>query len=248
MDAPAPSRAPIDESRMTLVAHLSELRRRLVISSAAIAVGVVVGFALYNRITGFLVHYYRDAIGDPSKKLIVTDPAQGFTTRFKVATYTGLYVASPVWLFQVWRFITPGLSKREKRYAVPFIVSSMLLFMLGAFIAILTLPQALKFLINISGKDVEPFFTPAGYLGLVVIMIVAFGICFEFPVVLVALELAGVVSSKALLTHWRAAVVVVVVIAAVATPSQDPYSLFAMAIPMWIFYFAAIGIGKLAGK
>lgn len=247
MDAAA-GRVSGDDGRMTLVEHLTELRHRLVVSSAAIAVGVVLGFAFYNRITGFLVHYYRDAVNDPTKKLIVTDPAQGFVTRFKVATYAGLYLASPVWLYQVWRFITPGLSKREKRYAVPFVVSSLLLFMLGACVAILTLPQALKFLVNISGKDVEPFFTPAGYLGLVVIMIVAFGICFEFPVVLVALQLAGVLTSKALLRQWRIAIVVIVVIAAVATPSQDPYSLFAMAIPMWIFYFAAIGIGKLAGK
>ena len=248
MDASAAAMPPVEDGRMTLVQHLTELRRRLVISAAAIAVGLVVGFILYDRITDFLVSYYRDAIGDPTKKLIITDPTQGFTTRFKVATYTGLYVASPVWLFQIWRFITPGLSKKEKRYAIPFIISSMLLFMFGAVIAILTLPQALKFLVNISGRNIETFFTPSGYLGLVVIMVVAFGVCFEFPVVLVALQMAGVMSSRALLKQWRVAIVVVVVIAAVATPSQDPYSLFAMALPMWVFYFAAIGIGRLAGK
>jgi sec-independent protein translocase protein TatC len=249
MNSPDASTAPpLDDGRMTLFEHLTELRRRMVISAGAIAVGVIIGFVLYNRILSFLVKYYRDVVHDQNKNLIVTDPTQGFTTRFKVATYTGLYLASPVWLYQVWRFITPGLSKREKRYVVPFIISSIALFMFGASVAILTLPQALKFLVDIGGKNVEPFFTPSGYLGLVVLMIVAFSICFEFPVVLVALQLAGVVTSAKLLRGWRVAIVVVVVIAAVATPSQDPYSLFAMAIPMWIFYFAAIGIGKLAKK
>jgi sec-independent protein translocase protein TatC len=153
-----------------------------------------------------------------------------------------------VWLYQVWKFITPGLRKKERQYAIPFVVASVVLFTFGGAVALLTLPKALEFLINFAGRDLQALLEPKGFVSLVVLMIVAFGVCFEFPVVLVALQLVGVLSSKQLLKGWRYAIVIVVIIAAVATPSQDPFSLFAMAIPMWVLYFVAIGIGKLAKK
>ncbi len=236
------------DDRMPLREHLVELRKRMFISALAIAVGAILGVALYNNVLDFLIGPYREATKNPTATLKVINPTDGITTRLKVGTYVGLFLSSPIWLLQIWRFITPGLKKNERRYAIPFILSSIMLFLLGAAIAIVTLPKAIEFLVTFAGRDTEAFYSPAGYLGFVVLVIAAFGICFEFPVVLVALQLAGIVSSAKLLKGWRYAIVIVIVIAAVATPSQDPYSLFFMAVPMWIFYFAAIGIGKLFKK
>ncbi len=238
--------------RMSLVAHLTELRRRVMISTIAVAVGAVVGFLLYNRVLSFLQQPYCDL--KAQKKLagtcnfVITDPLEGVTTRFKVSAYIGLALALPIVLWQVWRFITPGLHPKEKRYAIPFIVSSVLLFMLGGLIAVLTFPQALSFLISVSGDQVETLFGPARYISLYTLIMLAFGVAFEFPVVLVFLQVANVLTPGKLLRTWRIAVVGIFIVAAVITPSQDPYSLLGMAVPMTVFYFASIGIGKLLGK
>jgi sec-independent protein translocase protein TatC len=236
----------LDAGRMTLVEHLRELRRRLIISAVAIAIGAVVAFALYNSILKVLIAPYHDVTH--RKSLLITDPLEGFATRLKIAAYGGTFLASPVVLWQVWRFITPGLHKREKRYAIPFILSSVLLFVLGGFVAMLTFRPALKFLVGVGGSNLTTFFTPSKYLSLIVLMIIAFGVAFEFPIVLVFLELAGVVSSARLRKWRRPAIVIIVAVAAIITPSQDPYSLFAMAIPMYIFYEASILIGRALKK
>jgi sec-independent protein translocase protein TatC len=235
--------------RMSLVEHLTELRRRLVISAVAVAIGGVVAFVVYNHILNFLIHPYC-SVGAKHQKctLFIQDPLEGFATRLKVAGYVGLFLASPVVLFQMWRFITPGLHPKEKKYAVPFVLSSIVLFVFGAVIAMLTFPQALHFLIAVGGPNLATIFSPSKYLNLVLLMIVAFGVAFEFPVVLVFLELAGVLSTARLKKWRRPAIVVIFIIAAVITPSQDPYSLFAMAIPMCLFYEAAILIGRLLKK
>ncbi len=232
--------------RMTLVEHLSELRRRLIISALAIAVGAVLGFILYGPILDFLSGPYKDITN--GQNLIVTDPLEAFATRLKIAAWAGLFFASPVVLFQLWRFITPGLNPKEKRYAIPFIVASVLLFILGGVVALVTLKPALQFLKSVGGTNLDPFYRAGPYLSLVMLMIVAFGLAFEFPILLVFLELAGVVPSQRLRKWRRPAIVVIVAVAAVITPSQDPYSLFAMAVPMYLFYEASILIGRLLKK
>jgi len=201
---------------------------------------------LYNHILKLLIAPYRDVTH--RRSLLITDPLEGFATRLKISAYGGMFLASPVVLWELWRFITPGLHKREKRYAVPFILSSILLFLLGGAVAMLTFRPALRFLVGVGGSNLTTFFTPSKYLSLVVLMIVAFGIAFEFPIVLVFLELAGVLPSARLRKWRRPAIVVIVTVAAVITPSQDPYSLFAMAIPMYVFYEAAIIIGRVLKK
>jgi sec-independent protein translocase protein TatC len=228
---------------MPLVEHLAELRRRLIVSVVAIAVGGIVAFVLYNRILEFLIGPYTDITG--KKTLLITDPLEGFTTRLKIAAFGGLALASPVVLWELWRFITPGLHKREKRYAIPFIVASIALFVLGGVVAMVTFPQALRFLIAVGGGSLEAFFTPGKYINLILLMIVAFGVAFEFPILLVFLQLANVLTSRRLRRWRRPAIVVIVAVAAVITPSQDPYSLFAMAIPMYVFYEASILVGRL---
>jgi sec-independent protein translocase protein TatC len=231
---------------MSLVDHLTELRRRLIVSAVAVAIGAVVAFIFYNRILRVLIEPYRAVTH--RDKLLITDPLEGFATRLKIATWGGLFLASPVVLWELWRFITPGLHKREKRFAIPFIVASIALFMLGAGVALLTFKPALKFLVGVGGSDLDTFFSPSKYLNLITLMILAFGIAFEFPILLVFLELAGVLPSQRLRKWRRPAVVVIVSVAAVITPSQDPYSLFAMAIPMYLFYEGAIVVGRLLKK
>lgn len=231
---------------MPLVEHLAELRHRLIISAIALVAGGVVAFLLYSRILDFLIGPYQDITG--KRTLFITDPLEGFATRLKIAAWGGAFLASPVVLWQLWRFVTPGLHPKEKRFAIPFIVSSIALFVLGAFVALITFDQALRFLIGVGGENLETIFTPSKYLGLITLMIIAFGIAFEFPILLVFLELAGVVPSQRLRQWRRPAAVVIVALAAVITPSQDPYSLFAMAAPMYLFYEAAILIGRLLKK
>jgi sec-independent protein translocase protein TatC len=231
---------------MSLVDHLTELRRRLIISAIALAVGATIGFILYTPILGFLSGPYH-AITN-GQKLIVTDPLEAFATRLKIAAWSGLFFASPVLLWQLWRFITPGLHPKEKRYAIPFIAASILLFLMGAAVALLTLKPALQFLQSVGGHQLATYYRAGPYLSLVMLMIVAFGVAFEFPILLVFLELAGVLPSAKLRKWRRPALVIIVAVAAVITPSQDPYSLFAMAVPMYIFYEASILIGRLLKK
>lgn len=231
---------------MPLVAHLAELRQRLIASMVALAVGTVIGFVLYNRILQLLIRPYTDLTG--KTQFVFFDPLEAFATRLKVAAWTGAFLASPVTLWELWRFITPGLHKKEKRFAVPFIVASILLFLLGGVVAMLTFHQALSFLIGVGGSQLTPLFSASKYLSLIILMIIAFGIAFEFPILLVFLELAGVVPSRKLRKWRRPAIVIIVTVAAVITPSQDPYSLFAMAIPMYLFYEASIVIGRLLKK
>jgi len=231
---------------MTVIDHLTELRSRLMISLVAVAVGMAIAFGLYNHILGFLVEPYCDVLppGEPCT-LYIRDPVEGFTTRLRVSGWTGLFLASPVVLWQLWRFVTPGLHPREKRYAVPFIFSAILLFAAGGAVALITFPRALDFLVGVGGSEIEPLFSPGPYLRLVVLMVVAFGLAFDFPVLLVFLQLARVLTSRALAAWRRQAAVGIVAAAAVLTPSQDPWSLLAMAVPMYVFYEASILIGRL---
>src|SRR4051795_3145637 len=230
---------------MTVVEHLSELRYRLMVSIAAVAVGAIVCFIFASPIIGWFLDFYRTATHGRRNHFIFTGPIDAFATRLKVATYGGIVLALPVWLWQLWRFITPGLNPKEKKYAVPFIAASIALFALGAVVALLTLEPALKFLLSIGGSDLQPLLTADKYIPLVSLMILAFGLSFEFPVILVFLLLARVLTTRQLRSWRRYAAVVIVAFAAVITPSQDPYSLFAMAIPMYLFYEGSIIIGRV---
>ena len=228
-----------------MLGHLAELRNRIFIALAAVVVGGIVAYIFAPDIIDFLLSYYQHAIHDPHKKLVFLGPAEGFLNRLKVATYGGIVLALPVWLYQLWRFVTPGLNPREKRYAIPFVVSAIVLFLLGALAALLTLEPALSFLVNAGGSSQEAFLTADKYLSLVSLMIVAFGASFEFPVVLVFLLIAHVLKVEQLQHARRWAVVGIFLFAAVITPSQDPYSLFFMAVPMCLFYEGSILIGRI---
>jgi sec-independent protein translocase protein TatC len=233
------------ETPMSVVEHLTELRRRLMISVAAIAIGFVVAFIFSNVFVGFLVDFYRDATDNTRNALIFTGPLDAFAVRLKVAAYGSVVLALPVWLWQLWRFVTPALDKREKRYAIPFVLSSMALFAVGAAVALLTLPDALDFLLHVGGSDQTPLLAADKYVSFVTLIILAFGLSFEFPILVMFLLLARVVSTQQLRSWRRWTAIGVTVFAAVITPSQDPYSLVAMAVPMYLLYEMCILLGRL---
>jgi sec-independent protein translocase protein TatC len=243
-----------DDGRMTLVEHLTELRRRVIISVIAIAVCAVIAFIFYDRVLHFLAGPYEEVTkgapqcgGDPNVgcDLIVTDPLAPFLVRLKIAGYGGILLALPIVMWQIWRFIVPGLHKHERRYGIAFIASSILLFLLGCVVAWFTVEKALDFLLGIGGESIQPLIVADKYLTLITLMMLAFGVAFEFPLLLVFLMLVNVITSRQLRHFRRWAIIGIVTFAAVITPSQDPFSLLFMAVPMYLFYEAAILIGRL---
>jgi sec-independent protein translocase protein TatC len=232
------------EGTMTLVEHLAELRHRLIISILAIGAGGVVTFAFYGRVLRFFEHPLCQVLKN-NCKLYVTSPLDPLSIRFKIAAYGGLVLALPIVLWQMWRFITPGLRPTEKRYSVPFVMASLVFFGFGGFIAWLTFPHALAWLTSIGGTTLHPIYTPQDYLRLIVILMAVFGAAFEFPVVLVFLEVARVITPATLRRWRRRTIVLITIFSAVATPSSDPFSMLALAGPMYLFYEGSILIGKL---
>lgn len=237
----------VDDGRMPLLEHLAELRDRLVKIAIAVVVGVFAGWFLYPYIFDLLLDPYCDLTGstDEDCRLLQTEPLEIFSVRIRIAGYAGVALAMPVILWQVWRFITPGLHPHEKKYAIPFVVTALVLFVLGGSLAYYTLPKALDFLVNIGGDGFVTQFRPAPYFQLVTYMMLAFGIGFEFPIVLVFLQLVGVLSAQALKQFRRYAIVGIVILVAVITPSGDPYSLAILSIPMYLFYEISILVGLL---
>jgi sec-independent protein translocase protein TatC len=246
------SRAAVSgpDDQMTLTEHLAELRSRVIRAALAVALGVIVILAFYDPVLEFLRQPY-DNLCQRRPDLVTNcdlfslGPLDGFNARLRIALYGGLILALPVILWQVWRFIVPALHSREKKYAIPFIVSSVVLFAAGGWLAYITLDKGLEFLVSWSGSDVQQAFQITKYVSLVALMIAAFGVGFEFPVLLVFLQLAGVVRPRQLVEGWRIAIVSIVVLAAVITPSGDPITLIALTVPLVLLYFVAIGVGHL---
>jgi sec-independent protein translocase protein TatC len=239
------------DGRMSLVEHLTELRTRLIRSALAIGAGAIVGWFLYPGIIEFILEPYCDSISTTGRTdctLRVDEPLEGLSTRMMVAGYTGIALAIPVWLWQGWRFISPGLYPHERRHGVTFVALGVGLFASGASLAFWTLPRALEFLIDIGGPDLFTEFRARAYIEFVIKMMLAFGLGFEFPLVLVFLQILGLVSHQALAKQRRLAIVGIVVLVAVITPSGDPISLLALAGPMYLFYEAAIIFGKARNR
>lgn len=233
---------------MTIGEHLGELRRRLIIAVLAFVVAGLVSAIFYDFMLTVLRHPYCEIASAHACAFYVTQPLDQLTLRVKFAAFGGLLLASPVLLWELWRFITPGLRAKEKRYAVPFVLASVVMFLFGCMVVYLVLPHTLGWLIHLGGPSIRVLLTPDSYLTLVMLLMVLFGLTFEFPIVLVALELAHVVKPVALLRHWRWAVIGITVASGVLTPSSDPFSMCALAVPLIVFYFAAIGVGQLFAR
>ena len=243
---------------MTFVEHLDELRRRLIISIVAIALGAVVGWFLYkpvfnilsNPFCDFVRHARRLAI-DPRHpcRLVYLSVAEPFLTKIKLVVFLGFALALPVVLYQVWRFITPGLTARERRFALPFVASSVVLFALGAWLAIVTLPKALSFLLGFAGTTrLVAVLSIAKYVSFLILLILAFGLTFEFPLVLTSLTFVGVLSSAKLRAWRRYAYLLIAIAAAVITPSQDWFTMTAMMVPLIVFYELSILISRFTKR
>jgi sec-independent protein translocase protein TatC len=244
---------PAGEGRMTLIEHLTELRSRLIKAVIAVVLGGIVAFVAYPWIFEILIRPYARIADqgrslDPEGRLITVDPLEGFRVRLQMATYGGISLAMPVILWQLWRFISPGLYAHEKRYAVPFVASATTLFVMGATLAYFTLPRALEFLVGIGGENLVAAYSPGEYFRFVTYMMVAFGVGFEFPILLIFLQLAGILNRHTLKRVRRYAIVGIVVLVAVITPSGDPISLLMLSIPMWIFYEISIVAGRFIDK
>src|SRR4030095_9456813 len=234
---------------MSILDHIGELRSRLVKSCVALVVTTTVAFAfLYNPVLDFVLRSYcalpasvriGTSAADSGCRLAALSPLEPLSIRIRLSLTVGLLLAMPFIAYPLWRFITPGLHAREKRFAIPFALASTLLFVAGVAVAFLTLPKAIDFLVSIGGNGLAGFFHGARHPRFVLFMGLAFGLTFEFPLVLVFLSMVGALSSGTMLRVWRPAVAVIIVAAAVIPPSQDPISLFAMAVPMWLVYFNA---------
>jgi sec-independent protein translocase protein TatC len=236
---------------MTIMEHLRELRTRLIIATIAFVVVSIVAFIFYEPIFEFLrdplCQLSRQRLGPQGCRLVQFRPLEGVQVRLKVSVLAGIVFASPIWLYQL-AFIVPGLTDKERKLAVPFVVSSVLLFGVGASFAYLTLPAGLSFLIAIGGGSLTPFFQADTYINFVGLMVIAFGLTFELPLILLFLGLAGVISVAWLRQHRKIAIVLIALLAAVVTPSQDPYTFLAMAIPLYGLYEVTILILRIVER
>jgi sec-independent protein translocase protein TatC len=240
---------------MTLVAHLTELRNRIAKALLALALGTIVGFLWYDRgLLTFLTEPYCALPagfrfqGDESCRLVVLDVFGGVLLRLKIGLIAGAVLSAPFWLYQLWAFITPGLKRNERRYTVGFVAASTLLFAAGAFLAWLTLRKGLALLLSLAGNEVAFQLTAPDYLGFVISLLIAFGLSLELPLVAVALNLVGILSHAALSRSRRWIFFLTIVFAAFVTPTQDPFTMLAMAIPMILLFETAIQIARVVDK
>ncbi|QYG92918.1 twin-arginine translocase subunit TatC [Iamia sp. SCSIO 61187] len=251
MSAEAAPTTGAQTGHMTLMEHIAELRTRIVRVIIALGIAAIVAWFLYQPILDLLLGPLRDTAPDRDlqQALITTEPLQPFQTRLKITTYTAIALAMPVILWQIWRFVAPGLYENERKYGLAFITVGTALFASGAAIAFWTMPKALEFLQTIGGEEnFTQFYTPTSYLRLIVYMMLAFGIGFEFPLIVTTLNLVGAVTTDTLRRVRRYVVVVVAVFVAVATPSGDPISMLALTVPMCLLYEVSIVIGRIRDR
>ena len=242
------------EGAMSLIDHLKELRHRLLICIWALLAGSVVGFFLYEPVMRLIQSPYCDFLrehpdkapfGQEGCSLVFLGAIDGFLITVKVIVFLALLAALPVILYQLWAFIVPGLTSRERRWAIPFVALSVVLFLLGGLAAYLTLPKALGFLLSMGGDFVSPLLTVDKYIGFVIFTILAFGLGFEFPILLISLSAAGVLTNETMRRYRRQVVLGLAIFSAVITPSPDPISMLALLIPLYLFYEGAIIVSRL---
>ncbi len=235
---------------MTLVDHVKELRNRLFVALIAIAiVSVVIGIWFYNPIFDFLRHPYCEL--DPSKRaggkscdLVFLHPTDAFFVRLRVSLIAGVLFSAPIWLYELWAFITPGLHRHERRWTLAFMVSATILFAMGATLAYLMLQTALNFLLGFGGNGVKSLLTVTDYLSFVSHLLIVFGASFLFPLVIMLLNLAGILTAQRLASWRRVEIFLCFAFAGAVTPSGDPFTMPALAIILCLFYEVAILFAK----
>lgn len=240
-----PSLVPADEERrMTVIEHLEELRRVLIISFIALAVGAVVGFLLSGFVLELILHPIRAVIGN--SKLYVTAPVDKFLLYFKLGFFTGFILASPVILWQVWTFVAPGLHRNERRFAIGFVASAVLLFVMGIAFAFFAMPIALRFLIGFGTADITYLPLVNNYINFVMLLIIIFGVTFELPLAMTMLGLAGIVSKQFLAKNRFKFWLGIFAGANIITPGADPVSPMLLCVPLIVlFEIGILVIGAL---
>ena len=236
---------------MSLGDHLRELRRRTVISALGILAGAVVGWTLFDQLYTSLTRPVADLAAQRtgSTALVVFSTlTDSFSIRVAISLFVGLILASPLWVYELWAFIVPGLTRKEKRTAIAFLVAAVPLFLAGCAMAYLVLPRAVQTLLGFtpeSGSNILPI---ADYLSFILKFILAFGAAFLLPVFLVGLNAVGVLPARTMLKGWRISVFLVFVFTAVMTPTPDPWMMILMALPMIALFFGAVGIAALTDR
>ncbi|MEV7025806.1 twin-arginine translocase subunit TatC [Kitasatospora sp. NPDC093558] len=248
--APKASKDP--EGRMALADHLRELRNRVVKSVLAIVLITIVAAFYHKQIETFLLKPLPQCTEATAgqyhgrcAQVSTIGLTSGFTWMLQVALTVGVVGAVPVWLWQVWAFVAPGLHRHEKKYTVIFMLCGAPLFLAGVGCAILTLPTTVQVLISFTPNGTTPILPPNDYFDIATRMVLVFGLAFEFPLLLVMMNMVGMVTGKRLLGWWRGMVMGITVFAAFAQPSADPLSMLALAAPIWGLYFLAVGIALL---
>ncbi|MFF2408007.1 twin-arginine translocase subunit TatC [Streptomyces sp. NPDC058092] len=245
------------EGRMPLVEHLRELRNRLAKALLGIVIVTIVAAFFYREIIEFFTDPVLKSVGcdvsfaDLAKKehtcarIVLNGLLTPFTLALKVSLMAGIVLASPVWLYQLWAFVAPGLHKHEKKYSLAFVGAGFPLFLAGGFFAYKTLPTMARVLLDFSPGGVDNQLPLDELLDLITRMVVVFGLSFELPLLLVMLNFGGIITGKRMLGWWRGMIMGITVFAALATPSTDPLTMLALAGPIWVLYFVATAISLL---
>jgi sec-independent protein translocase protein TatC len=239
------------DGRMTLVEHLRELRSRLVISIATVLIFAIIAYAFHQRVTSFLEHPAQVALkrqqakGHNVQLAIVGGVTGAFNLQIKIALIMGIIAACPVWLYQIWRFVTPGLRRNERRYGLMFVGAATPLFLAGVTFAYLFLPRGIDVLAGFTPKNTTNIIKLDQYISFVIQISLFVGVGFVLPVIVVALNAVGIVSSRRLWGWWRQVVFLVFLFAAIATPSGNPVNLALLAFPILVLVFTAMGIASL---
>ncbi|GAA2261620.1 Sec-independent protein translocase protein TatC [Streptomyces ruber] len=252
---PARKKEKDPEGRMPLVEHLRELRNRLAKALLAIVLVTVVAAFFYNDIINFLTRPILESVGcartfeelartkdETCAQITINGLLTPFTLALKVSLMAGVVLASPVWLYQLWAFVAPGLHKAEKKYAIAFVATGAPLFLAGAYFAYSVLPTTAQVLIEFTPANVDNLLPLDDLLDLVTRMVVVFGLAFELPLLLIMLNFTGMITGRRMLGWWRAMIMGITVFAAIATPSTDPLSMMALAGPIWVLYFFAVAV------
>ncbi|MDP9867524.1 twin-arginine translocase subunit TatC [Streptosporangium brasiliense] len=226
--------------------HLRELRNRLVIALLALVAGIVVGFIFFDPIWTFITEPYCDL---PASHLLregectfaIRGVFEAFFVNLKVAAMFALVVSSPVWLYQIWAFVTPGLYRNEKRYSISFLALAIPLFLAGAALAYFIMDTGLAILLGFAPTNAIPLLEMDEYLSYALVMLIIFGVSFELPLLMVFLNVIGVLPRATVAKHRRMVIFIMFLFAAIATPSTDPFSMIALAIPMVVLFALAEG-------
>ena len=238
------------EKRMSLGAHLVELRKRLFTSAIAIVLGAVVGWILTDLFIWNALQAPVEAVAEAQGGggIIFPTISSAFDLRLQVAFTVGIVISSPVWLYQIFAFLVPGLNKRERKFSFIFLASAIPLFLAGCAACWFVLPNIVKLMTGFVPEGSESLLTAKEYYDFVLKLVLAIGIAFVVPVFIVLLNLAGVISAASIIKSWRVAILVITLFTAIATPSADVVSMFMLAVPMIGLYFAAYGVAYLHDK